>query len=359
MRHFLQACLDSVYAAIQDIDAEVIVVDNASSDDSCTMVKEYFPQVNLIANAENIGFSKANNQGVACAKGTYLCILNPDTIVGEDTFTQVLEWMMKNPTEKTGLVGVRLIDGRGNFLPESKRNLPTPSVAFNKLFGNGKHYYARDLSPQATGKIDVLVGAFMMVQRDIYKTVNGFDERYFMYGEDIDLSYTVQRAGYHNYYLGNIAIVHFKGESTAKDLQYRKRFYGAMRLFYTKYFKQNIVQRAFVYLSLQVASVLVPAKKPVIVKEQKKNYILISGDATLAQKLTKALGREVKMQTMITDLKPDHHEIIVDATVSYKTYIKLLQDYKAKDCTFKIIPKNSTFALGSDSSEFRGEIVHF
>ena len=224
-------------AAAKEIDAEIIVVDNNSPDDSCEMIKRLFPSVKLIENKENFGFSKGNNIGVAEAKGEYLCILNPDTVVAEDTFRKILEFA--DSKSQLGIAGCQLIDGRGEFLPESKRHIPTPKVAFQKLFGNTKNYYTNALKPNEVGETDILVGAFMVLKRTIYNEVGGFDEDYFMYGEDIDLSYKVLKSGYVNYYYGNTAIIHFKGESTLKDKVYAKRFYGAMGIFYNKHFKKN------------------------------------------------------------------------------------------------------------------------
>ncbi len=210
VRYFLEQCLLSVEKALRGIEGEIIVVDNISPDDSCEMVKKEFPKVILIENKENVGFSKANNQGVAVAKGDFVLILNPDTVVAEDTFSKILFEAKKRPN--LGMLGVKLIDGTGRFLPESKRGLPTPKVAFNKLFGissttTGK-YYATHLDENESGVIDILVGAFMLMQRKKYNEVAGFDEDYFMYGEDIDLSYKLLKKGYQNYYFPFNQIIH-------------------------------------------------------------------------------------------------------------------------------------------------------
>src|SRR5690606_24138988 len=194
VRFFLEQCLLSVQKAIETLDAEIIVIDNASKDDSCQMVKTLFPNVILIENTENVGFSKANNQAVAVAKGEYVCILNPDTAVAEDTFRQAIEY--SQGIENIGALGVYLMDGTGNFLPESKRNLPTPKVSLMKLTGFAKKYYSNHIPETSSGEVEVLVGAFMLLKRSIYNEVGGFDEDYSMYGEDIDLPYKITRAGY-------------------------------------------------------------------------------------------------------------------------------------------------------------------
>ncbi|HYD92403.1 MAG TPA: glycosyltransferase family 2 protein, partial [Flavobacterium sp.] len=195
VRYFLEQCMLSVQRALEGIDAEIIVVDNNSPDDSCAMMKERFPDVKLIENKDNPGFPKGNNIGVAAAKGEYVCILNPDTIVAEDTFVKALAFAESK--SDLGILGVKLIDGRGYSLPESKRGVPTPWVAFTKIGGLYKlfpenktfnRYYAQHIGENETGKVDILVGAFMLMKRSLYLEVGGFDENCFMYSDDIDLS---------------------------------------------------------------------------------------------------------------------------------------------------------------------------
>ena len=195
VRYFLELCVLSAQRAIQNIEAEIIVIDNNSSDDSCAMMKQRFPHIKLIENKENSGFPKGNNIAVKEAKGEYVCILNPDTVVAEDTFEKILNtehWKLN-----TGIVGCKLIDGTGNFLPESKRGIPTPWVAFTKIFGLYKifpkssvfnKYYAQHLTENQSGKVEILVGAFMVMKRELYNELGGFDEDWFMYADDIDLT---------------------------------------------------------------------------------------------------------------------------------------------------------------------------
>jgi GT2 family glycosyltransferase len=191
VRYFLELCVLSVESALKTIDSEIIVVDNNSSDDSCEMMKIRFPNIKLIQNNQNVGFPKGNNIGVAEAKGEYVCILNPDTVVAEDTFEKVLAFA-KNQTD-LGIIGVKLIDGTGNFLPESKRGIPTPWVAFTKIASLYKlfpksnrcnKYYAQHLAENQTGKVDILVGAFMFLKKELYNEVGGFDEDCFMYSRN-------------------------------------------------------------------------------------------------------------------------------------------------------------------------------
>ena len=354
MRYFLQLCLSSVQEAIADLDAEIIVIDNNSSDDSCGLVKELFPQIKLIENKKNVGFAKANNQAVAIAKGDYICILNPDTVVAEDTFQRVLEFA--DDKEGLGIVGCRLIDGKGNFLPESKRNLPVIKVAFQKQLGNSELYYANQLKENETGKVPILVGAFMFMKRQLFHEVKGFDEDYFMYGEDIDLSYKVLNAGFSNYYFSETTIIHFKGESTLKDAKYAKRFYGAMQIFYKKHFRQNWFYDALISVGVKLANMSHQVEKP---KETTVDQYLIISD-TECEALAKLLDKKVNVQKDLFDIKK-HTEIIFDA--HYLSYKKIIQHMNYKElnslATFKIMPKNTRFIVGSNSSKQQGEVLIF
>jgi len=207
VRHFLDQCLTSVRRAVSGIDADVWVVDNNSVDGSVRMVKEKFPEVKLIANKDNVGFSSANNQAIRESNGEYVLLLNPDTIVEDDTFTKIISFMDAHPD--AGGLGVKMIDGKGNFLPESKRGLPTPDVAFYKIFGLstffprsktfGK-YHLGYLDKDEIHEVEILSGAFMFMRRETLDKTGLLDEDFFMYGEDIDLSYRIIKAGYKNYY---------------------------------------------------------------------------------------------------------------------------------------------------------------
>ena len=247
VKHFLEQCLYSVEKAIENISAEVYVVDNNSVDGSNGMLIHKFPWVKLIANKKNLGFSKANNQAMRLAQGEYVLLLNPDTVVEEDTFEKVIEFMDVNP--EAGGLGVKMIDGKGKFLPESKRGLPTPWVAFHKIFGLsaifkksktfGK-YHLSYLSNNEIHEVDVLAGAFMLMRKSALDKVGLLDEDYFMYGEDIDLSYRITKGGYKNFYFPETTIIHYKGESTKKgSLNYVRMFYNAMIIFARKHFSKQ------------------------------------------------------------------------------------------------------------------------
>ncbi|MBP0905144.1 glycosyltransferase family 2 protein [Mariniflexile gromovii] len=353
VRYFLELCLKSVQAAITTIDAEIIVVDNNSKDASCQMVKDLFPEVVLIENKENFGFSKGNNIGVSQAKGEFLCILNPDTVVAEDTFTSILKFAEN--TANLGIVGCKLIDGVGAFLPESKRNIPYVNTAFKKILGNSKSYYANHLNENETGKVDIFVGAFMWMKRDLYTKVNGFDEDYFMYGEDIDLSYKVLKAGFDNYYFGETTIIHYKGESTLKDKHYARRFYGAMQIFYKKHFKKNILFDMFVWFGIRI--VFLFRKSSVNKKKHVSGYVFISDK--INSKLQAALSKKISLQSHIENLE-NATELIFDGNIlSYKSIISMMEGVdKNKSITYKILPKNANFILGSDHAISRGEVLN-
>lgn len=267
VEHFLEQCLLSVRKASKKIQVETYVVDNISIDGSVEMVKEKFPEVTLIENKENVGFSKANNQAMRIAKGEYVLLLNPDTVVEEDTFTKVVEFMDAHP--EAGGLGVKMIDGKGVFLPESKRGLPTPSVAFYKIFGLstlfpkskkfGK-YHLGYLGREDINEIEILSGAFMLMRKKALDEVGFLDEAFFMYGEDIDLSYRILLGGYKNYYYPDTQIIHYKGESTKKSsVNYVFVFYNAMIIFAKKHFSAknantfSILIKLAIYLRASIA----------------------------------------------------------------------------------------------------------
>lgn len=246
VKYFLEQCLCSVEKALLSAgiaqSAEIFVVDNHSSDGSGEWLPARFPQVRFILNDDNKGFAVANNQALARAKGEYILFLNPDTILPEDSLSICLAFMASNP--RAGAVGLRMIDGSGCFLKESRRGFPTPWVAFCKLAGLTAlfprsplfaKYYLGQLPASETQPSPILPGAFMFVRRRALDQTGGFDERFFLYAEDIDLSYRIEQAGYTNYYIAFSTILHFKGESTPKDARYIKLFYKAMSQFRRKH----------------------------------------------------------------------------------------------------------------------------
>ena len=243
VRYYLEQCLLSVEKALCGVSGEVFVVDNASTDDSVSYLKARFPWVRFIENQDNVGFSRANNQAIRESRGEYVLLLNPDTFIGERTLRECIEFMDSNP--KAGMCGVSMLKVDGSFAPESRRGVPTPFTSFckmsglcimfpkSRLFGR---YYMQYLNKKSINPIDIVSGAFMFIRKEALDCVGLLDETYFMYGEDIDISYRVLKAGYQNYYIPT-NILHYKGESTKKDsLRYINAFYKAMLIFFRTHF---------------------------------------------------------------------------------------------------------------------------
>ena len=234
VRPYLEQCLQSVQRALEGTEGEVFVVDNHSDDDSVKTVREHYPWVRLIENQENLGFSKANNLAIRQAQGDYVLLLNPDTVVAEDTFLKSLKFMDEHP--KAGGAGVMMCYEDGSKAPESRRALPTPWVAALKMMGFTKRYYMSHLPWDQPCQIEVVSGAFCLLRHEALKTVGLLDEDFFMYGEDIDLSYRLLKGGWENWYLP-YPIVHYKGRSTQKsDYRYVHIFYQAMLIFFRKHY---------------------------------------------------------------------------------------------------------------------------
>ena len=244
VKYFLEQCLCSVLKASQEIEAEIIVVDNNSSDGSREFFEGLFPGVRFYWNPANSGFAKANNTALQYARGEYILFLNPDTIVPEDCLVKCLSFLKEQ--NSGGALGIKMLDGAGNFLKESKRAFPSPLTSLYKLSGLAKlfprsktfaKYHLGYLDENKDHEVDVLAGAFIMIPRNILEKVGTFDEIFFMYGEDVDLSYRVQASGFKNYYFAGSSIIHFKGESTRKgSLNYVRMFYTAMIIFVRKHY---------------------------------------------------------------------------------------------------------------------------
>jgi len=244
VKYFLEQCLHSVQKACFQIDAEVIVIDNNSTDGSREFLTPLFPDVNFIWNNSNVGFAIANNQALDIAKGDFILYLNPDTILPEDCIEKCIEFFEQN--KNAGALGIKMIDGTGSFLKESKRAFPSPLTSFYKLTGLAAlfprsetfaRYHLGHLTENENHEVDVLAGAFMMISKKVLDEIGNFDEQFFMYGEDVDLSYRIQKAGYKNYFFAESTIIHFKGESTKRgSMNYVRLFYKAMSLFVKKHY---------------------------------------------------------------------------------------------------------------------------
>ena len=307
VKYFLAQTLHSVIEALEDIPNEIYVVDNNSGDDSVEYSKKLFPNVIFIENKENTGFAKANNQAINLAKGKYCLILNPDTVITREAISAAIAKMESD--SKCGAIGTKMIDGNGVFLPESKRAFPTPWVSFCKIFGLSKlfpmsprfaRYHLRYLSEKEEHKIEIMAGAYMVIRTGLLQKIDGFDESFFMYGEDIDLSYRITLKGYDNWYLPQ-PIIHYKGESTKKDsFKYVQVFYDAMLIFFRKHYpnysapyyifvKTGIFVRAGVAMIKRAVGRLFGRKKQEIVSGN--NWLLISDNAEdLKERIRKNYG---------------------------------------------------------------------
>ncbi|MCW2119846.1 glycosyltransferase family 2 protein [Flavobacterium sp. 7A] len=373
VQYFLELCLLSVQSAIENIEAEIIVIDNHSPDNSCNRVRQRFPNVKLIQNNENTGFPKGNNIGVAQAKGKYICILNPDTVVAEDTFVKVLAFAEKQ--KNLGIIGVKLIDGAGNFLPESKRGIPTPWVAFTKIAALYKlfpkvscfgKYYANHLSENQTGQVDILVGAFMVMERQLYLDIGGFDEDCFMYSDDIDLSYMALKNGKNNFYFHQTTVIHYKGESTIKDGTYMKRFQEAMNFFYKKHFKVSILFSLFMKIGILFFSFIKMFQGKGKSQKEKEHFIFFSKNKNWVESIETVIRKKVDFCDLnlhpftYLEQKKDISttEFIIDNHfISFKETISFMELLKSSQFTFKILPKNTHYVIGSDNSNERGRVL--
>ena len=364
-RHFLQICLDALQVALDGINAETIVIDNISTDDSCAVIKSQYTWVTLIENNENVGFGRANNQGFDIAKGKNILILNPDTIVQKSTLLESLE-LIKNDS-KVGAVGVRMLDGSGNFLPESKRGLPTPQTAFYKAFGLSSlfpkseryaRYYLGHLPEAKTTEIEVLAGAYMMCSAHILKECAGFDEDFFMYGEDIDLSYRITQKGYKNIYLATAPIIHFKGESAGRDAVWAQRFYDAMYLFSEKHFSEN--GKLYNYLincGIKFKKIISTSKKISTTKTDLSNLqltIVSNTEAKGYDEFSKSF-KNVEYHNDVQGISIASSAMLFLPDVDKKFIIETMDKYKSEKQYF-FASADGSFVLSSPSSTSQGEI---
>lgn len=260
VKEHLEQCLFSVQKASAGIETEIHVVDNNSVDGSVEMLKNSFPKIKLIANNDNKGFATACNQALAVTKSKYALLLNPDTVVAENSFNSCIQFMESHPD--AGALGVKMINGKGRFLPESKRSLPTPWISFYKIFGLstlfpksktfGK-YQLKYIDENEIAEVEVLSGAYMFIRMETLQKTGFLDEQFFMYGEDIDLSYRIVKCGYKNYYFPKTTIIHYKGESTKKgSLNYIRIFYQAMSIFAKKHFSNKNLRWFLIFIHLAI-----------------------------------------------------------------------------------------------------------
>ena len=356
MKHFLEQTIRSAQEALKGLSGEIIVVDNNSADDTMPYVKPKFPGVTFIENKENVGFARANNQAIMQAKGTYTLILNPDTIITPECLQKPLEWMSQHPL--CGAIGLHMIDGNGQFLPESKRAFPTPWVSFCKIFGLSKlfpysrafaKYHLRYLDEFQPHAIDILAGAYMFCRTDLLQKIGGFDEDFFMYGEDIDLSYRMVKEGYQNWYLP-VNMLHYKGESTKKDsMRYVKVFYEAMLIFYRKHFPRfRAVVYPFIKLGVLVRQGLAVARRlfgrlfgksstPI---EDRAGWVILSSKPD-------AVAKAVGIKDYATKIPESGaaNVLIDDASHSYEQIVGTIAANHTKDRFFHIYANESGIVI--------------
>lgn len=355
--NFLELTLLSVYSSLKksSISAEVIVVDNYSTDNSCNMIKKKFNDCILIENKSNFGFARSNNIGVNTASGKYICILNPDTVVSENTFTDLINYYKNNLN--IGIVGCQMLNGNGVFLKESKRNLPSLISSIFKLLGITKLYYS-NVDKDSYGKVDVLAGAFMFMEKKKYDIINGFDEDYFMYGEDIDLSLKSLKKGYNNHYLGSLKIIHFKGESTTKDFIYFKRFYEAMYIYYTKHFNKYILSKYIAFL-LYKFTVLTKQIASLFTNFSNQNSLSINNKYFVTRMKTIDNGLDAQLLSFDNYIGMNivNSLLIFDcSTLSFQEIISSFEN-SSNSNSLRIYISQSNFYIGSDNSYLKGEII--
>lgn len=333
VKYHLEQCIRSVVKASEGLDADMWVVDNASSDGSVDYLQSIFPEVHFIRNPENVGFSRANNQAIRESNGEYVLLLNPDTIVAEDTLKGCLSFLDAHP--KVGATGVRMLNADGTFAPESRRGLPTPFTSFCKMTGLSTifpksrtfgRYYMKYLNVEEANPIDVVSGAFNMLRRKALEQIGLLDEDFFMYGEDIDLSYRMLLSGWQNYYLPYY-ILHYKGESTQKSsFRYVHVFYNAMLIFFNKHFGKKyvligyivrlaVVFRALLDMLIRLLDRILPDGK-----EEEISYMRFDLRQTSVTEMLSALHNQdvskKRMRSMVETISHDgtmlirHNEVI-------------------------------------------------
>jgi GT2 family glycosyltransferase len=340
------------------------VVDNYSTDDSPAYLRPLFPSVHFIENPKNIGFGAANNQVLPFCKGDFILFLNPDTLIPGDCLTQCLQFIRSQPN--AGALGIRMLDGSGKFLPESKRAFPSPITAFCKLVGLSalfprsarfNRYSLGHLNPLENHPVDVLAGAFMMVKRSVLEQTGAFDERFFMYGEDIDLSYRIQKAGFINYYFAGSSIIHFKGESTRKgSLNYVLLFYNAMLLFVRKnyrglkaglfgfFIQAAIIIRGLISLLYKISVFFLKMGE-----NGQNNHKNRAKEMILVEKSTKIKELQIDQKTVILFCESNDF--------SWKQIIEELEQFSHTNAQFRFHGNKTNSIVGSDSKETEGEAL--
>lgn len=395
VKYFLEQCLHSVSRAAEGIETEIFVVDNNSADGSKDYLEPLFPYVKFIWNDKNLGFGKANNIALKSATGDHVLFLNPDCILPEDCFTKCLRFFKLH--EDCGALGVRMIDGSGRFLKESKRSFPSARASMYKVSGLAKlfhrsktfaAYYAGNLDEHKTNLVEVLAGAFLMISKRMAIETEGFDERFFMYAEDIDLSYRIIKAGKRNYYFPEICIIHFKGESTQRLSNfYLEHFYGAMELFAEKHYRGQLKRLQFSKMAIRITKQLTKismklqsklanknsqetVKHTVIICRQqsfnamigllkfsKEAYILLGRIASDDNDMHNSIGTVAQLPEIIGS-KNISQIVFCEESIPYKAAIKLIQQLPSS-LLYLFHAKGSNSMAGSNNRKAQGCFIAF
>ena len=363
VKYFTDACLQSVLRAVKDTDTEIIVMDNHSTDGSSAYFKGRYPQVTFLWLDQNYGFGKAYNKAVAQAKGEYLLFLNPDTLISDDLLTQFQNFAAQH--SDFGIIGGQMIDGTGHFLPESKRGIPTPLVAFSKLtqlykilnFKPFNAYYALHIGQNQTGVVPILTGALMFMRKANFEAIGGFDEHFFMYGEDIDLSYRMLQSGRKNYYLPTAQIIHFKGESSHKDPAYYRHFLETTFQFYRKHFRHfpplEFLMRQFfkIWLSLRLKRHKAEHKSIVF----QVSYFIGKPDN---YKILQSRFSNLQAIKQVTEIRLKPARLIFDAdALTFSEIIEMMMTLKDQGISFRFYFPSQQMLVGSDYKDALGKVV--
>lgn len=366
LKYFLEQTLLSVEEAYTEVEGHTIVIDNNSGDDSIEFLEERFPSVTFIRNKENVGFARANNQGFEMADTEFILVLNPDTIIGSDTLKDAVKWMDEHP--ECGAIGVKMVDGNGHFLLESKRSFPSTWNSFCKLFGLSSifpmsrifaRYHLRYLDKDKPHKVPVLAGAFMLLRTELTKKVGGFDENFFMYGEDMDLSYRMITDGMENFYLP-IPIIHYKGECTkTESINYVKIFYEAMHIFYRKHYPRSswinkIVVKVAIILRMCISAFSAKLIKPITLQFKRKakacDTYIVSHRPNEIINITETEGFSSKIFKIknideINSLKKSANIILDDREMNYQSIINTIISHKHRNRFFHIYSSRNNLII--------------
>jgi N-acetylglucosaminyl-diphospho-decaprenol L-rhamnosyltransferase len=373
VKFFLEQCLSSLKKAIEGslalsphLQTEVFVIDNASTDGTTDFLIPLYPDFHFIRNKINVGFARANNQAVLLCSGEFILFLNPDTILAEDNLDICLSFLRSTPD--AGAVGLKMIDGSGNYLRESKRGFPTPRASFFKmsgltsLFPRSKFfspYYMGHLNEQKPHAVDVLTGAFMFLRKKVVDLTGGFDEQFFMYAEDIDLSFRITQTGYRNYFLPQYTIIHFKGESTIKDGRYVKTFYGAMELFLKKHFenKRSTIQLLSLRLGIRLREMLayfyLPFRRSA--KPNSPLRVFVKGEPEEKNNWKLWL---IKNNIPVAETQAEAEEILYCEGVN-RTWKSIIEEISLtrEQFVYKFHGAGTHSAVGSDSGRILGDFI--